>query len=227
MAYYDFSAVAGNGWKGAASAGPTVTNAYANVPAAGNLLICYAYKLNSGTATANITDDMTDGGSWVALFSPYTATRIFFGWYKIVGASANSNKTITVTPATSVSVTCAAVEYTKAGGTITLDSTPTTADNAGSANPAPGAISTAAKGLVVGWTSNGTGGATAGSGFTRRLDYLAGIDGDDFEDQFTTVSGSYNANWTLGSTRWFATGAAFVAQDAGVNQGLLIYSTTQ
>lgn len=128
----------------------TWDRAFVSTPTAGNIIVCAAEITagNSGVQSLAISDDMTDGGTWNTAVSQTQTVgaetiRAYVFW-KIVGATANSNKTIILTAST-VSGTptnriCdAAIAEFSATGTISVDSTNSNS-SASAAVPTAGAL---------------------------------------------------------------------------------------
>jgi hypothetical protein len=191
-----------------AFASPTsLSKALASAPSAGDLIIL-AFWINAGGAgLSSVTDDMTDGGSWQVALTDITgmSARAYI-YYKVVGGSANTNKTITVTMTTNLDMELFAGVYR---GTGTLATDGTNSANGNSTNPTPGAIVTTGNdGLVIGFGRTDGNDPTAAAGFTARstgaLSFYVKV-----EDQITTASGSYTASWTAASGLWVALAAAF------------------
>lgn len=184
----------------------SLSKALVSAPAAGDLIILPFWINTGGGGVSSVSDDMTDGGTWVADIGPIVGMSAkFYIYYKIVGASANSNKTITVTMSTNLDMELFAGVYRGTGTTATDG---TNSGTTTSTDPTPGAIVTTGNdGLVIGFArADQT--PTAVSGFTARsTGALANF--VKIEDQITTASGSYTASWTAASGAWIALAAAF------------------
>lgn len=200
------------------ASGASLAQAYTNTPAAGNLLVCVGVQEGDTTTDMTISDNMTDGGTWTAvstigLCTNATITGCFRSWWKKVGASANSNKTVTVSSAGgSIPLQVNVVEYKSdvGGDTWEENGTPSKA-TAATANPNPGSLTTAGAGafVVIGATITPAG-ATAGAGYVRQVD-LSDNFVVDIEDKFTSAGALESAVFTASANAYTAAMYAFRA----------------
>jgi hypothetical protein len=188
--------------------------AYTNVPAAGNLLVC-VFVFDSALTLSSITDNIGDGVAWSLAIGPIVDNNNGsknYVYYKVVGTPSGGLKTVTVTAsAASSAINIALVEYhSSVAGTWATDGTASVV-NTVSTNPSPGAITTtSADGIVVGEVTKSGATPTAGTGFTIETTFTAYFGYQAIEDKITTASGSYTASWAdAASSTWTALAAAF------------------
>jgi hypothetical protein len=201
--------------------GASTSKAYTSVPTAGNVLVCEGVQETDSTTSLSISDDMTDGGTWVAftVINPTSSAGLSGSkrtWWKVVGASANSNKTVTVTSGgANLAIGVHIAEYKSSTGTDTWseNGTPAHVTTTGT-NPSPGSLTTTGSGawVIIG-SVIGAIGSTAAAGYTRQVNDI-----DNFvvniEDKFTTAAATETPSWTGSSQAYAAAGFALKATAA-------------
>lgn len=207
------------GISGTAS-GSSISRAMTSVPTAGNILVVTGGVQLVGQSLT-ISDDMTDGGLWTLVQGPITfaATMSYSTWFKQVGGTANSNKTITVSQGTSgVGLTIDTGEWhSDTGTTWALDGSATNATGiSGTANGGNVTVSASPGLIVVKFASNG-GAPTAGTSASYTRDYQSGaFVFREAAEWATPNSGTYATDWTNGvGDTWEVLGAAFKITTAG------------
>lgn len=207
-------------WNGASGAGPTLNASFTNVPAAGNLLVWYAELDDDAAATGTFTDNMTDGGAWAQVsgsplvWSPGPAVAILL--WKVVGASANSGKQLTVTK-TAGTVGNIESWFTEikndVAATWALDAkTAQSGGPSGTPNSANALTLSSSNNFNVGTIVSGRA-PTAVAGYTRRVN-LANDFRTAVEDGFNKASPT-TPSWTISSDVWACFGASWKATVGG------------
>ena len=196
--------------------------AFANVPIAGNLLVCYAELGNSG-GTGGIGDDIGDSVSWSQFAIKANATEGVkcYGWWKVVGTPSGGGKTVTVSASPNEPISLVIAEYQSSVGGITWGLNGTAIQTSGSgSNPALGTISMSGDPSTVNsFISSDTAVATAGAGFTRQTT-VTHFGDDAVEDLFTTGT-SQAVAWVGSLGNWTGLAGAFKAA-TGAGGGSMI-----
>ena len=196
----------------------SISRAFVNAPAADDLLVCWGFIGATATRTISVSDDMTDGGTWTLAVGPVRNAAIGTGyvWAKKVGATANSNKTVTVSIDSGTDYHEIMIGSYTGANSSTPDGTSSVTETA--TNPNAGNVTLATDGVVLGFVSKGSE-STAGSGFTVQFTNSS-YNFNQVEDKIV-AAGTYACDWAnANSSGHIAIGACYGQPGAGTTRGM-------